>query len=161
MTLISKSLRDVFLQEPRKWLKKTLHVANVLLSLDSSPHHALADDMQVPLLCLVEGEVSTHLSCCESTDELHFDRQALRRHGPIMKGAMLLQVSALFPVFAVLERQTEGAYEGAIDLKLAPLVLSVTQSRLARLRGFVLGLVAALSVPEGRCALYIILPPVL
>lgn len=50
----------------------------------------------------------------------------------------------------MLERQTEGAYEGAIDLKLAPLVLSVTESRLARLRGFILGLVAALSVPEGR-----------
>ena len=60
-----------------------------------------------------------------------------------------LQVSALFPVFAVLERQTEGAYEGAIELKLAPLVLSVTESRLARLRGFVLGLMAALSIPEG------------
>ena len=62
----------------------------------------------------------------------------------------LLQVSALFPVFAVLERQTEGAYEGSIDLKLAPLMVSLTQSRLLRLRGFVLGLIAALSVPEGH-----------
>lgn len=53
-----KLLRDIFLQEPKKWLKKTLHVANVLLSLESNPHHA--DDMQVPLLCLTEGEVGTH-----------------------------------------------------------------------------------------------------
>ena len=49
------------MQEPRKWLKKTLHVANVLLSLESNPHHAPADDMHVPLLCLIEGEVSAHL----------------------------------------------------------------------------------------------------
>ena len=62
----------------------------------------------------------------------------------------MLQVSALFPVFAVLERQTEGAYEGSIDVKLAPLMMSVTQARLACLRRFMLGLVTALSVPEGN-----------
>ena len=65
----------------------------------------------------------------------------------------MLQVSALFPVFAVLERQTEGACEGSIDLKLASLMVWVTESRLGRLRHFVLGLVASLSVPEGNSAL--------
>ena len=48
------------LQEPRKWLKKTLHVANILLSLESDSHHAPDDDMHAPLLCLTEGEVSAH-----------------------------------------------------------------------------------------------------
>ena len=49
----------VYLQEPRKWLKKTLHVANVLLSLESNLHQAPAIDLQVPLLCLNEAEVSS------------------------------------------------------------------------------------------------------
>ena len=60
-----------------------------------------------------------------------------------------LQVSALFPVFAVLERQTTGRYEGSMDARLATLTVWVTESRLARLKEIVLALVAFLSVPEG------------
>ena len=60
-----------------------------------------------------------------------------------------MQASALFPVFAVLERQTRGAYEGSIDARCAPLTVSFTESRLAVLRGLVSGLVSAMSVPDG------------
>ena len=58
-------------------------------------------------------------------------------------------MSALFPVFAVLERQTTGTYEGSMDARFAMLTVWVTESRLARLKGIVLALVAFLSVPEG------------
>ena len=61
----------------------------------------------------------------------------------------LLQVSALFPVFAVLEGQTQGSYMGAIDAKLAPLTLWATESRIVSLRGMVTRLLALLSMPEG------------
>ena len=61
----------------------------------------------------------------------------------------LFQVSALFPVFAVLEGQTKGSYKGAIDAKLAPLTLWATESRIDSLRGIVTRLLASLSVPEG------------
>ena len=61
----------------------------------------------------------------------------------------LLQVSALFPVFAVLEGQTKGSYKGAIDAILAPLTLWVTESRIDSVRGMVTRLLASLSVPEG------------
>lgn len=60
-----------------------------------------------------------------------------------------LQVSALFPVFAVLERQTTGTYEGSMDARFAKLTVRVTESRLARLKGITLALAALLSVPEG------------
>ena len=60
-----------------------------------------------------------------------------------------LQASALFPVFAVLEGQTKGSYKGAIDAKMAPLTLWVTESRIDSLRGMVTTLLALLSVPEG------------
>ena len=58
---------------------------------------------------------------------------------PGKERATSLQVSALFPVFAVLDRQTEGACEGAIDLKLAPLMLSVTESRAGVLKDLCAG----------------------
>ena len=67
----------------------------------------------------------------------------------ILEMAHLLQVSALFPVFAVLEGQTKGSYKGAIDAQLAPLTLWVTESRVDSLRGMVARLLASLSVPEG------------
>ena len=60
-----------------------------------------------------------------------------------------MQASALFPVFAVLERQTKGAYVGSIDARCAPLTVSFTESRLAVLRGLVSGIVSAMSVPDG------------
>lgn len=65
-----------------------------------------------------------------------------------------MQVSALFPVFAVLERQTKGTHEGSIDARLAPVAVWVTESRLAGLRGIVSGILASTAVPEGKkCAL--------
>lgn len=58
-------------------------------------------------------------------------------------------MSALFPVFAVLERQTTGTYEGSMDARFATLTMWVTESRLARLKGIISALAALLSVPEG------------
>lgn len=46
------------LQEPRKWLKKTLQLANVSLSLESSLQQARANDIPMPLLHIDESEVS-------------------------------------------------------------------------------------------------------
>ena len=67
----------------------------------------------------------------------------------VLEMGYLFQVSALFPVFAVLEGQTKGSYKGVIDAKLAPLTVWVTESRIDSLRGMVTRLLALLSVPEG------------
>ena len=45
------------MQEPRKWLKKTLHLASVSLSLDLLSMEKPAHDLPVPLLHVAEAEV--------------------------------------------------------------------------------------------------------
>ena len=63
--LTGRTLTGSLLQEPKKWLKKTLHVANVSLSMERNLAQASADDIQMPLLCLNEGEVSAqYLMLC-------------------------------------------------------------------------------------------------
>ena len=44
-------------QEPRKWLKKTLHLASVSLSLEALSTQEPAHDLPVPLLHVAEAEV--------------------------------------------------------------------------------------------------------
>lgn len=44
-------------QEPRKWLKKTLHLASVSLSLEALSMQKPAHDLPVPLLHIDEAEV--------------------------------------------------------------------------------------------------------
>ena len=51
--------RSLTTQDPRKWLKKGLHLANVSLSLERSEHSAPAHDLPVPLLHIDEAEVSS------------------------------------------------------------------------------------------------------
>ena len=44
-------------QEPRKWLKKTLHLASVSLSLEALFMQKPAHELPVPLLHIAETEV--------------------------------------------------------------------------------------------------------
>ena len=60
-----------------------------------------------------------------------------------------MQVSAQFPVYAVLEKQHEGIYDGTVDITIQSTALAVTESMLSLLSAFIAALPKVAGYSEG------------
>ncbi len=61
----------------------------------------------------------------------------------------LLQISAQFPVFAVLEKQDQGVYNGSVDVKIESTAVALNESRLSTLAAFIAALPRVAGHSEG------------